>query len=66
MASAIPTANQASPPNQVAPPGATPASPPNKRDLKSWWKGFKLPSKHQEPAGRVPPLALLHASPPNP
>ncbi|KAF7536536.1 hypothetical protein G7Z17_g13025 [Cylindrodendrum hubeiense] len=24
------------------------ASPPNKRDLKSWWKGFKLPSKHQE------------------
>ncbi|PTD04481.1 Rho-GTPase-activating protein 5 [Fusarium culmorum] len=25
------------------------ASPPSKRDLKSWWKGFKLPSKHQEP-----------------
>lgn len=25
-----------------------PASPPTKRDLKSWWKGFKLPSKHQE------------------
>ncbi|KAJ4264894.1 GTPase activating protein (GAP) for Rho1p [Fusarium torreyae] len=24
-------------------------SPPSKRDLKSWWKGFKLPSKHQEP-----------------
>ncbi|KAI5459889.1 hypothetical protein BGZ63DRAFT_260389 [Mariannaea sp. PMI_226] len=24
------------------------ASPPNKRDLKSWWKGFKIPSKHQE------------------
>ncbi|KAK3897728.1 hypothetical protein C8A05DRAFT_47749 [Staphylotrichum tortipilum] len=23
-------------------------SPPNKRDLKSWWKGFKLPLKHQE------------------
>ncbi|KAL2146056.1 hypothetical protein VTI28DRAFT_5395 [Corynascus sepedonium] len=23
-------------------------SPPSKRDLKSWWKGFKLPSKHQE------------------
>ncbi|ESA43297.1 rho GTPase activator [Neurospora crassa OR74A] len=21
---------------------------PTKRDLKSWWKGFKLPSKHQE------------------
>jgi hypothetical protein len=26
-------------------------SPPNKRDLKSWWKGFKLPSKHHEPQG---------------
>ncbi|KAH8895120.1 RhoGAP-domain-containing protein [Thozetella sp. PMI_491] len=24
------------------------SSPPNKRDLKSWWKGFRLPSKHQE------------------
>ncbi|KAL2260580.1 hypothetical protein VTK26DRAFT_5359 [Humicola hyalothermophila] len=23
-------------------------SPPSKRDLKSWWKNFKLPSKHQE------------------
>jgi len=30
------------------------ASPPNKRDLKSWWKGFKLPSKHQEPQGTAP------------
>ncbi|KAH6694131.1 RhoGAP domain-containing protein [Plectosphaerella plurivora] len=29
-------------------------SPPNKRDLKSWWKGFKLPSKHQEPQGTDP------------
>ncbi|OAQ87230.1 GTPase-activating protein [Purpureocillium lilacinum] len=48
MASAVPTANQAGQSSQP-PPGATPASPPNKRDLKSWWKGFKLPSKHQEP-----------------
>lgn len=32
------------PPNHPA----TPASPPSRRDLKSWWKGFKLPSKHQE------------------
>ncbi|UNI21390.1 GTPase activating protein (GAP) for Rho1p [Purpureocillium takamizusanense] len=47
MASAVPTANQAGQSSQP-PPGATPASPPNKRDLKSWWKGFKLPSKHQE------------------
>ncbi|POR36064.1 Rho-GTPase-activating protein 5 [Tolypocladium paradoxum] len=55
MASAIPTANRASPPNKAAPPGAMPASPPNKRDLKSWWKGFKLPSKHQEPAATKAP-----------
>ncbi|KAM4068112.1 rhoGAP domain-containing protein [Hirsutella rhossiliensis] len=48
MASAIPTAHRAN--NQAPPPGATPASPPNKRDLKSWWKSFKLPSKHQEPS----------------
>ncbi|KAJ6444774.1 GTPase-activating protein [Purpureocillium lavendulum] len=48
MASAVPTPNQAGQSSQP-PPGATPASPPNKRDLKSWWKGFKLPSKHQEP-----------------
>ncbi|PKS10051.1 hypothetical protein jhhlp_004676 [Lomentospora prolificans] len=28
------------------------ASPPSKRDLKSWWKGFKLPTgKHQETNG---------------
>lgn len=25
--------------------------PPNKRDLKSWWKGFKIPIKHQEANG---------------
>lgn len=25
--------------------------PPNKRDLKSWWKGFKIPTKHQEANG---------------
>ncbi|RGP63096.1 hypothetical protein FLONG3_10037 [Fusarium longipes] len=37
------------------------ASPPSKRDLKSWWKGFKLPSKHQEPQGMVSPFLLLPA-----
>ncbi|KAK0748848.1 hypothetical protein B0T21DRAFT_407328 [Apiosordaria backusii] len=30
-------------------------SPPSKRDLKSWWKGFKLPSKHQEANGTATP-----------
>lgn len=50
MASPIPTANQASSSHRPSPAGATPASPPNKRDLKSWWKGFKLPSKqHEQP-----------------
>jgi hypothetical protein len=41
------------------------ASPPSKRDLKSWWKGFKLPSKHQEPQGMVssPPTASCATSP---
>ncbi|KAH6605114.1 hypothetical protein Trco_006821 [Trichoderma cornu-damae] len=40
-------ANHGSPPSLPALPN-TPASPPNKRDLKSWWKNFKLPTKHQE------------------
>ncbi|KAF5615876.1 Rho-GTPase-activating 5 [Fusarium sp. NRRL 52700] len=42
----------ASNPNQASQPALqinNAASPPSKRDLKSWWKGFKLPSKHQEP-----------------
>ncbi|KAF4507479.1 hypothetical protein G6O67_003971 [Ophiocordyceps sinensis] len=43
----IPTTHRVN--NHAPPPGATPASPPNKRDLKSWWKSFKLPLKHQEP-----------------
>ncbi|KAG5999199.1 hypothetical protein E4U43_002222 [Claviceps pusilla] len=52
MASPIPTAYQANSPYRPSPAGATPASPPNKRDLKSWWKGFKLPSKqHDQPSG---------------
>ncbi|KAK7428929.1 GTPase activating protein (GAP) for Rho1p [Neonectria magnoliae] len=45
MTSAAPNSNLPShPPIQIN----SAASPPNKRDLKSWWKGFKLPSKHQE------------------
>ncbi|PFH58136.1 hypothetical protein XA68_14115 [Ophiocordyceps unilateralis] len=47
MSSAIPPSNRAS---QAPSSGANPASPPNRRDLKSWWKNFKLPSKHQEPS----------------
>ncbi|KAL7948309.1 hypothetical protein V8C42DRAFT_314061 [Trichoderma barbatum] len=47
MTSSNPNAHQGSPPSQPALPN-TPASPPNKRDLKSWWKNFKLPTKHQE------------------
>ena len=51
MAPGAPTPNQASPPQ---PPTAlaNAASPPSKRDLKSWWKSFKLqPSKHQDTNG---------------
>ncbi|KAH6841113.1 hypothetical protein B0I37DRAFT_231636 [Chaetomium sp. MPI-CAGE-AT-0009] len=36
------------PSTPVASPIQSAVSPPNKRDLKSWWKGFKLPSKHHE------------------
>lgn len=50
MTSATPI-NQASPPHQ---PAQMAASPPNKRDLKSWWRGFKLASsKPQEPQGML-------------
>jgi hypothetical protein len=27
------------------------SSPPSKRDLRTWWKNFKIPSKHQETQG---------------
>jgi hypothetical protein len=47
MMSSNPNPHQGSPPSLPAMPN-TPASPPNKRDLKSWWKNFKLPTKHQE------------------
>ncbi|KAL6851067.1 GTPase activating protein (GAP) for Rho1p [Amphichorda felina] len=48
MASAAPSAQPTSPPTRPAIPAVNPASPPNKRDLKSWWKNFRLPSKNQE------------------
>ncbi|OAA71307.1 GPI biosynthesis protein Pig-F [Cordyceps fumosorosea ARSEF 2679] len=52
MASATPVAKQAG--SQTAP-SFQPSSPPNKRDLKSWWKGFILPSKNQDqPETRAP------------
>ncbi|KAM3511593.1 hypothetical protein MY11210_004747 [Beauveria gryllotalpidicola] len=45
MASATPTAKQ---PGSQTSPSFQPSSPPNKRDLKSWWKGFILSSKNQD------------------
>ncbi|KAI1777529.1 RhoGAP-domain-containing protein [Hypoxylon cercidicola] len=30
------------------PPPANPASPPSRRDLKSWWKSFQTRARHQE------------------
>lgn len=53
----IPTNQPTSPPHQAQQPPPTQAtSPPSKRDLKSWWKGFKLPSKHQDTHGTTPSL----------
>lgn len=44
---------------------ATQASPPSKRDLKSWWKNFsKLSSKHEETQHGEHPSATPPASPP--
>jgi GTPase-activating protein SAC7 len=55
MTSATHTHSQASPPHPTA--QANAASPPNRRDLKSWWKGFKIQGKHgQEAHGRHPSL----------
>ncbi|KAH7326408.1 hypothetical protein B0I35DRAFT_405656 [Stachybotrys elegans] len=48
MASAAHNQNPASPPHHHPVQHPNAASPPSKRDLKSWWKGFKIPSKHQE------------------
>ncbi|KAI0115185.1 hypothetical protein F4814DRAFT_449018 [Daldinia grandis] len=39
---------QMSPPQQHPSPTANPASPPSRRDLKSWWKAFQTRSRHQE------------------
>ncbi|QUC22298.1 uncharacterized protein UV8b_06539 [Ustilaginoidea virens] len=49
MASPISAANQHNSSRHSSLAAATPSSPPNKRDLKSWWKGFKLPSKQHDP-----------------
>ncbi|KAK2030965.1 RhoGAP domain-containing protein [Colletotrichum zoysiae] len=53
MTSAAPPPNQALQPTNTSTAPAGPATP-NKRDLKSWWKGFKLPSKHQDQHGSAP------------
>jgi hypothetical protein len=53
MASAAPT-KAGEVPQHTPVSAANAASPPNKRDLKSWWKNFKLaPRQHQEP--QAPP-----------
>jgi hypothetical protein len=52
-------ANASNPPSTpVAAPIHSAVSPPNKRDLKSWWKGFKIPSKHQEQHGTAAPSII--------
>ncbi|KAH8673987.1 hypothetical protein BX600DRAFT_221992 [Xylariales sp. PMI_506] len=44
-----------SPPQNLPAPSmsSNPASPPSKRDLKSWWKRFQVQSKHQETQGKA-------------
>jgi len=37
-----------SPPQQFATPASNPASPPTKRDLKSWWKRFQTQARQQD------------------
>ncbi|KAK1832312.1 hypothetical protein QBC39DRAFT_405205 [Podospora conica] len=50
-------------PSPIPPQLQSAASPPTKRDLKSWWKGFRLPSKHQEAAhGTSPSTTSLSAT----
>lgn len=56
--------NQTQPPAHIA--ASQAASPPSKRDLKSWWKGFKLPSKHQETHGEAPSIFFPTSYPPPP
>ncbi|KAF6845459.1 rho GTPase activator [Colletotrichum musicola] len=52
MTSAAPPPNQAFQPSSNTSTATAAPATPNRRDLKSWWKGFKLPSKHQEHHGR--------------
>lgn len=48
---------------QAQGPGAAQASsPPSKRDLRTWWKNFKLPSKHQEAQGTSAQSAIPRRS----
>ncbi|CAK7273611.1 GTPase activating protein (GAP) for Rho1p [Sporothrix epigloea] len=45
----------ASPPaTMLSPPLQNAASPPSKRDLKSWWKGFKLQSRNHDAQEQLP------------
>ncbi|KAL5612841.1 hypothetical protein BROUX41_004077 [Berkeleyomyces rouxiae] len=44
-------------PHDGSPPNY-PSSPPTKRDLKSWWKSFKMP-KHQDPANASRPTGIF-------
>ncbi|KAK8049177.1 RhoGAP domain-containing protein [Apiospora phragmitis] len=49
MTSAAATPSKPLPQQQAQPAASTnAASPPSKRDLKSWWKRFQLQSRHQE------------------
>ncbi|KAK0386229.1 hypothetical protein NLU13_6066 [Sarocladium strictum] len=59
MTSAASAANQAGPLPAIEEPTAS--SPPSKRDLRSWWKNFKLQPKNQQepPAGEQKPKGIF-------
>jgi hypothetical protein len=49
-----PTPTGLSQPAQPPPVPSQTTLPPNKRDLKSWWRGFKLQGRHQDSQGTDP------------
>ncbi|KAI8283771.1 Rho-GTPase-activating protein 5 [Colletotrichum sp. SAR11_57] len=59
MTSAAPPPNQAFQPSTGTSTATAGPATPNKRDLKSWWKGFKLPSKHQEHHAETRPHGIF-------
>ena len=54
-----PTAN---PQPALVPTGSSATSPPTKQSLKTWWKGFRPPTKAPETQGNIESFQLLESS----